>query len=1041
MLVPLRTVPLHSVPLSERAPAPARSAVPTADSPAVRRLARWRDSFETTGLWQQRLAADGLSEDALLDLLAESEQAERQSTDWPETAAFDPGPDHVFARVAAPLLWSARQRVLADLTEIAAGSAVFDPHRLSGQLLEPLQNSMHRMLSRTMALEIHLAKLRGELGDGTAEERYERFLAGLDDPARQRKLFFDYPVLARQLSELAEQAVTNARTLATRLHADAGLLLETFADGTDPGPIDAVVIGSGDRHRGGQSVGTIRWASGLTVVYKPRPLAIDRHFAELLEYLNTGLTHPFRLLRTLDRGDYGWTEFITARPCEDPAAIHRFYHRQGALLALLDLLRTNDMHAENLIAAGEQPVLIDLETLIQPGLQLDTARAGTAENDAAAAARTSVLQVGLLPTLTWRSKDGEGVDISGLGSKPGQRSAMALPVLTELGTDNLQVRLERIPLEIPDHRPVGKDEELDLLDYADDLVAGFTELRLLCRARRAELLADDGPLAAFAGDTIRVLLRSTMTYATILQTGFHPDVLRDALERDRHFDYLWRQVVDRPSLSDCVPAEQHDLWRNDIPYFTSTTDGATLFDSQDKPIAGPQLEPGLELVRSRLEQDDDEQLAHQLWLIRGSLATAAINASGEVVLPEYELMTATSAVSSDELLAAASGIGDQLAATAFDRDGSAQWLGLSSQLGRNWTLGPLEPDLFNGLSGVALFLAELGRLTGESRHTELAVRAVATIRSQLARDAGPEVGGMAGQPGVAYTLARLSVLLADESLLEATTSITAGLADLIASDNQYDLVSGSAGTIGALRVLHELQPDGPALKLITAAADRLVETAEQYEPGVGWRPYGMLSAGIADRPLAGFGHGTAGIAWALGEAWQLTGIAAYRDTAIRAVAYERTLYDAGHGAWRDLRSTAGDDVFSIRAWCHGSVGIGLSRLALRGFLPGVDEEIEAALADARSRGFGMSHSLCHGDVGSIELLLSAAQVLNRPGLQAEADLRAAGLVAGIRAQGPICGVPFGTSTPSLMVGLSGIGHGLLRMAAPDRVASVATLGW
>lgn len=1034
-------VPLHSVPLAERSPSPARSAPPLADGPAVRRLERWRESFETSGLWQRRLAAVGLSEADLLDLLAESEEAERRSTDWPRTAAFDQGPDTAFARVAAPLLWSARHRVLADLTEIAAGGTVFDPHRLTDQLLEPLQASVHRMLSRTMALEIHLAKLRGELGDGTAEERYDRFLAGLDDPSRQHRLFTDYPVLARQLSELVEQAVTNARTLATRLQADAGLLLDTFADGTDPGSIDAVVTMAGDRHRGGQTVGTIRWTSGLTVVYKPRSLRIDRHFAELLEYLNTGLTHPFRPLRTLDRGDYGWTEFITAQPCADPAAIHRFYHRQGALLALLDLLRTNDMHAENLIAAGEQPVLIDLETLIQPGLQLDAARAGTAENDAAAAARTSVLQVGLLPTLTWRTKDGVGVDISGLGSKPGQRSAMALPVLTELGTDNLQVRLERIPLEIPDHRPVGKDEELDLLDYADDLVAGFTELRLLCRERRTELLADDGPLAAFAGDTVRVLLRSTMTYATVLQTAFHPDVLRDALERDRHFDYLWRQVVDQPSLGDCVPAEQRALWRNDIPYFSSTTDGTTLFDSDDQPITGPRLEPGLELVRSRLERDDDEQLAHQLWLIRGSLATAAINASGEVVLPEYELVTATSAASSDELLATASAIGDQLAATAFDRDGSAQWLGLSSQLGRNWTLGPLEPDLFNGLSGVALFLAELGALTGESRHTELAVRALETIRCQLARDAVPEVGGMAGLPGIAYTLARLSVLLADESLLEATTSITAGLPDLIASDNQYDLVSGSAGTIGALRVLHELQPGGPALKLITAAADRLVEAAEQYGDGIGWRPHGMLSAGIADLPLGGFGHGTAGIAWALGEAGRITGIAAYREAAVRAVAYERTLYDEGHGAWRDLRSTAGDEVFSIRAWCHGSVGIGLSRLALRSFLPGADEEIAAALADARARGFGMSHSLCHGDVGSIELFLLAAQVLNRPDLKAEADLRAAGLAAGIRAHGPVCGVPFGTSTPSLMVGLSGIGHGLLRMAAPDRVASVATLGW
>ena len=40
----------------------------------------------------------------------------------------------------------------------------------------------------------------------------------------------------------------------------------------------------------------------------------------------------------------------------------RFYRRQGALLALLYALEATDFHAENLIASGEFPVLIDLET-------------------------------------------------------------------------------------------------------------------------------------------------------------------------------------------------------------------------------------------------------------------------------------------------------------------------------------------------------------------------------------------------------------------------------------------------------------------------------------------------------------------------------------------------------------------------------------------------------------------------------------------------------------------------------------------------------
>ena len=46
--------------------------------------------------------------------------------------------------------------------------------------------------------------------------------------------------------------------------------------------------------------------------------------------------------------------------------MRRFYHRQGALLALLYVLDGTDMHYENLIAVGEQPVLVDVETLFHP---------------------------------------------------------------------------------------------------------------------------------------------------------------------------------------------------------------------------------------------------------------------------------------------------------------------------------------------------------------------------------------------------------------------------------------------------------------------------------------------------------------------------------------------------------------------------------------------------------------------------------------------------------------------------------------------------
>ncbi|NUO58509.1 MAG: hypothetical protein HOV78_17720, partial [Hamadaea sp.] len=41
--------------------------------------------------------------------------------------------------------------------------------------------------------------------------------------------------------------------------------------------------------------------------------------------------------------------------------------------------------------------------------------------------------------------------------------------------------------------------------------------------------------------------------------------------------------------------------------------------------------------------------------------------------------------------------------------------------------------------------------------------------------------------------------------------------------------------------------------------------------------------------------------------------------------------------------------------------------------------------------------------------------------------------------GPQCGTPGNAATPGLLTGLAGIGHGLLRLAAPDAVAPVLLL--
>ena len=128
------------------------------------------------------------------------------------------------------------------------------------------------------------------------------------------------------------------------------------------------------------------------------------------------------------------------------------------------------------------------------------------------------------------------------------------------------------------------------------------------------------------------------------------------------------------------------------------------------------------------------------------------------------------------------------------------------------------------------------------------------------------------------------------------------------------------------------------------------------------------------------------------------------------------------------------------AWCHGAPGIGIGRLRCRSLNdPVIDEEIEAALRTTLAKGFGANHSLCHGDLGNLDLMLEAARVWPESTWGKEAEHFAACILSRIKRDGWLCGNPLVVESPGLMTGIAGIGYGLLRCAEPANVPSLLSL--
>ncbi len=929
----------------------------------------------------------------------------------------------------------------------------FDPATVADLFFVGLPAQLLWTVTRSAVLELNIARLEGRLSGETPEERFDAFVDLLRDPDIALAILERYPVLARQLVTRIGNWCDGVIELLRQLTDDWPTIRETFGVGEPPGPLADVRMGAGDRHRGGRTVCLLTFASGWRLVYKPRPMAIAVHFQELLRWLNDrGFTPALRPMAICDRGAYGWLEFVDAHACEAPPQIGLFYQRMGGLLALLYTLDATDFHYENVIAAGGHPVLIDLESVVQP--RPPTTHRTDLDWLATETMAQSVLRVGLLPQ---RASGGAGdVDITGLGMQPGQLTPDAHPYWEDRGTDAM--RLDRRQFTFPDgmHRPTLGDagDTADVAEYVEDIVAGFRRAYETIARHRAELLAATGPIARMQQDEVRIILRPTRTYALLLQESYHPHLLGDALIRDRHFDHLWVGATESPAVSPIIAAERRELLNGDIPLFTTRIDSHDLFGVDGERWPAYFTRTGLDVVRERLASLDAGDLEKQIWFVRGSLAAHQINLVGaDTALEELFPISAVPAASSRQrLLDAATAVGDRLEVLALQSQDEATWIGLQSRGGRDYRLMPLGGDLYSGLPGVAVFLAYLADITGEARYARLARAGWQTLWNR--RGSWPElitsVGGFDGWGGLLWTLTHLSRLWQEPAYLTEARTIAGRLRDLIPRDEGLDVISGSAGCLVSLLTLHQVTREDAALAAAVVCGERLLATQRPMPQGAAWLPVGM--GALALQPMAGFAHGTSGYAWALLELSAATGDDRFRAAALNALEYERTLFLPEIGSWKETRRLEGrivsmrsaDDDLYMLAWCHGAPGAGLARIRALKHVddPRLDADVQICLQTTIDRGFNRSHCLCHGDLGNVELLLEAArtQTPDTGGRwRAEADVVGARVLQSITEHGRQSGLPRGVEVPGLMTGLAGIGYGLLRLADPDRIPSVLLL--
>ncbi|MCC5609704.1 type 2 lantipeptide synthetase LanM family protein [Nostoc sp. CHAB 5834] len=995
-----------------------------------------------------------INEAQKLPLWAETLQQALQ-TDW-ETAytsasrCLDAGKPIPFEEVYLPFVYVARQKLVAQVGASWQQLSQEVHIRLERQLLLQLVS----FCTQSLELEFSLFKalkqpaftfLWGKGLDINSKDQYQTFIKDFKT-GKLLSFFQKYNVLARLVATAMDIWVEEKTEFLQRLALDLTTIRQTFQE--DTSQIVAIQLNLSDLHNRGRSVIALTFASGLKLIYKPRGLGLETAYFQLLAWCNQQFVLlPFKLVKVIDCKTHGWMEYVEHLPCEDEAAAHRYYQRAGMLLCLLYLLQGNDCHHENLIASGEQPVLIDLETLLQPvaeEIDLKVEEVGGAQYQANQQFYDSVLRTGLLPRWDF-GVEGKAEDISGLGGV-GEVISVRRQKWQNINTDGMTLEYELAIMPAQANTLFLNNVALSPNDYINELVTGFQQMYQFLSERQESLLATDSPIAVLAHQRVRFLFRNTQVYADVLNKALNQKFLRHGIERSIQLDVLSRAFLKadtKPSIWPLLAAELQALEQMDIPYFIADSSSDAL-RVNDLIIEKYFKEPSYERMISCLKQLNDTDLTQQIAIIRGSFYSQVASGITSAAPTSISLdLDATVPLTQEQMVQEAVKIAKELQQRAIQAaDRSVTWIGMGylPNAGR-MQLQPLGDGLYDGVCGVALFLAAIAKITGHTEFRDLTLSALQDLRKTLQNiDANSQrkftkqigIGGATGLGSIVYTLVRVSQFLDEPELLDIA-SLAASLItqESITSDRSFDTIVGSAGAILGLLSLYQASSESTVLNQAEALGYHLLNNRTNSDSG--FRAWATLEGKLA----TGFSHGAAGIAYALLRLYKTTQDPNFLEAAEEAIAYERSLFSPNAGNWQDVRE---EKPSFITSWCHGAPGIGLGRLGSLEILdtPEIRQEIAVALNTTQQFGLQNLDHLCCGNFGRMEVLLIGATKLLSSELRQTVQKQAATVVERAKQVGAFYlfpELPADVYNPSFFQGTAGIGYELLRLAYPESLPS------
>lgn len=940
--------------------------------------------------------------------------------------------DHPYLCFTYPFLHWIQQIIDNDLPQ----TSKVDQQAVRSVILEATLQTVLKLSVKVLTVEINKLSKQSLLTGNTPEARYQHFCTKMQQQPYFIQLVYEYPTMFRMIIEESIQQKNFLLEAVDHLILDFNKLQDQFGV---LGALTKIDMNKGDSHCGKKTVLICGFEHGK-VVYKPKPLQVNTHFNQMIEYMNHhGLQYPIKPLPVIAYEDYGWQAYIEQVSSTTEAEIEELYYKVGVYVCLLHVLMGSDMHAENVIMSGNNPYFVDLESLFQ-GYDSQDLHEDTAYKKVLYNIKDSVIRTCLFPAKLDKQSN---LDISGLTGTGDKTIAKGKFAFEHNYTDQIKLVRTSYTTTHKKNIPLLHGVKVDPRQYVTQIIEGFEQAYTIICQHKSDFIGKQGWIRNFAKDKVRTIVRNTSDYSTLLNASTSPNYLIDALYRNRLFDRMWAISSRNHRLLPIIPAEINDLLHMDIPYFYSYVDHTSIYDSHDNEYEYFHQATLLDRVIERIENMDSRDQQYQVQMIQTALAIPIKKWDLKQYKKDYSSYDHLEQKPASYFIEEATRIADELIAisTMTTDFGDIGWQHVTIGNDSQWIINPLDNSLYEGLLGNALFFATMYQMTEQVRYLDVVEKILISVNlDKMLYNKPQSLSAFTGEASYAYSYYYLGMLLERQDLKDQGIQHILHCGKKIAEDDQYDLIAGCAGTlIVALQIYQDCVID-EVLSIAIQCGEHLIKHATQVnDHSIGWQ--NAIGDGSV---LTGMSHGNAGIAWALAELYEETRIETFRHYANQAIAYERGLYSAEENNWFDLRNRQNRIQKNFPEpvnWCHGAPGIGMARVKVCNIIAEqqIGIEIEQAIQKTLQEGLGGSDCLCHGSMGNIDLLLLSAQHLGQSEHLDTAKRIVGDLVKSAQADQWYSGIPQTIQVPNLMIGLAGIGYQLLRTIDPYHIPSVLTL--